>query len=485
MGLLGRLAALLGFLLLGASFILQLLNSLSLPYIKGLYFLKLISGQQELRVSFFVMLIQFGIWAACVEATSSQCSAVGLGYQQTSLQRLFGSGNLNISFPFLHNLPYALVLQPISAGFTGLAAGAALLAVCTSSALFALAALWALLLSIATLVIELILFVKARNSLNNQLGSQSYDSTVGSKLGPAIWLQVAATAAALVGFLFVAAAWSSRRSSHTNPYDSSLPMYSKDDDPYGYDHPSTHARQPSYYNTNYYADPVPAQAPAQNTATAQNMSSAQPGMAPAPANQTNMPPQVSSTGIGRSHDYNQPYEVGRAYEPNSVQNPAQNASRNTGSRNMMPMDSANANGIPPSRRHSRRSRHSEGDILPSRHNSRRNSRNDSRRHSRHLSQRSAHSRRHSERGSGRDDPLFDGYEYSYGIPSRTMSRQAGVRDRRRSRDVMSNEDDAYDIDAPKRRQSRLYPYDNRSEMPNAHNRYSTSSFKRYGDRGAF
>ncbi|KAI3613370.1 hypothetical protein CBS9595_004203 [Malassezia furfur] len=381
MGTAGRLAALLGFLLVGASFVLQLLNSISLPYIHGLYFMRLISGDQDLR---------FGVWAGCVISSTSQCSPVGLGFKQQSLQELFGS-RLNIGSPFIHNLPYALVLQPISAGFTGIAAGAALLAVCTNTLLYTIATFWAMLLSIATLVIELILFINARNKLNNQLAA-NYSGQVSAELGPAIWLQVAATAAVVVGFVFIALAWSlNREESLPERYEPPASMYAKDDDPYGYDHPAPNPnRYSDYQGTNYYADPTPAMAA--------------PAPAPAPVSAPVLQPvaaPVMSTGLGRSYDEgDQPYE--------SARGPL---------RHSLVYDPANAGGAQ-ARRHSHRS--------------------DGRRHS-HRS--GHHSRRHSGRSyHDHAEPRDDDYDYAYDIPARTMSRQEMVRERRRSRDPFMDAD---------------------------------------------
>ena len=92
------------------------------------------------------------------------------------------------------------MLQPIAAGFTGLAAGAALLAICTNSFLWVLAAFWALALTAAALIIELILFIIARDRFRDLFQEYYHDSTqYDIDLDKGIWLQVAALASLVVG----------------------------------------------------------------------------------------------------------------------------------------------------------------------------------------------------------------------------------------------------------------------------------------------
>lgn len=364
---------------------------------------------------------------------------MGLGYKQQSLQELFGS-RLNTGSPFIHNLAYALVLQPISAGFTGIAAGAAMLAVCTNTLLYTIATFWAMLLSIATLVIELILFINARNKLNNQLAA-NYSGQVSAELGPGIWLQVAATAAVVVGFVFIALAWSlNREEALPEPYEPPASMYAKDDDPYGYDQPAQNTnRYSDYQGTNYYADPAPAMAAPAPVSAPVSAPVLQPAAAP-----------VMSTGLGRSYgEGDQPYE--------SARGPL---------RHSLTYDPANAGSVP-ARRHSHRS--------------------DGRRHSHHSGH---HSRRHSGRShhESRDhaEPRdYDYDDYAYDIPARTMSRQEIARERRRSRDPFMEAGDAYEVDMPSRRSSRLYPTD-ADEYGGARKRHSAGPyFKRYSERGQF
>ncbi|KAJ9477123.1 hypothetical protein PHBOTO_000805 [Pseudozyma hubeiensis] len=216
-----------GFLSIGASFILQLLVALGLPYIKGIYFLYIRFADQS---SSTILRTTFGIWSQCFEQGGvTQCSPTGLGYQQT-----FNGINNAVSLFFVNKLPYALVVQPISAGFTGAAAGAAFLHLCTNTFLWPLAALWASFLTMAALVIELVLFVLARNK------ARSFQSTgqltpTGSELGPAIWMQVASLPPVFFGFMMLALGWYLKRSrSNDNYYDDyepARPVYAANDYP--------------------------------------------------------------------------------------------------------------------------------------------------------------------------------------------------------------------------------------------------------------
>ncbi|KAN0066323.1 hypothetical protein ACQY0O_000417 [Thecaphora frezii] len=253
MGIPAALIIFVGFLSLGASFILQLLVSLSLPYIKGIYFLytDFDNGSSTLRLT-------FGIWSQCLSSEGvSSCTSTGLGYQQEAYA--------NVITPFFVNkLPYALVVQPIAAGFTGLAAGAAFLHLCTNTLLWPLAAIWASFLTMAALVIELVLFVLARDKYRSFDGVQGTGSVpTKSELGPAIWMQVAALPPCFFGFMMLAAGWWLKRSRYNAHYQDEFvparPSYVHDKDDYYYQPPApapvrSHSRQErrSRYADDYY-----------------------------------------------------------------------------------------------------------------------------------------------------------------------------------------------------------------------------------------
>ncbi|EPQ31984.1 uncharacterized protein PFL1_00182 [Pseudozyma flocculosa PF-1] len=255
MGLPAALVIFVGFLSLGASFILQLLVALGLPYIKGIYFLytDFSNGSSTLRLT-------FGIWAQCLASDGvKSCTSTGLGYQQAAYS--------NVIAPFFVNkLPYALVVQPVAAGFTGLAAGAAFLHLCTNTILWPLAAIWASFLTMAALVIELVLFILARNKYRSFDGVQGTGSIpIKSELGPAIWMQVAALPPCFFGFMMLAAGWWLKRSRYNShyqdDYEPARPSYVQDKDDYYYQPappparvPSRQSRRSRYAPDDYYED---------------------------------------------------------------------------------------------------------------------------------------------------------------------------------------------------------------------------------------
>lgn len=217
-----------GFLAIGASFILQLLVALGLPYIKGIYFLYIdFTGQgasSGIRAT-------FGIWSQCLtDGGQTSCTPTGLGYTQSAL-----GINSAIELFFVSKLPYALVLQPISAGFTGLAAGAAFLHLCTNTFLWPLSALWASFLTMAALVIELVLFILARNKARDFNNTSSQQVPSGSELGPAIWMQVASLPPVFFGFMMLALGWWLKRSrsqdNYYDDYEPARPVYAPNDYP--------------------------------------------------------------------------------------------------------------------------------------------------------------------------------------------------------------------------------------------------------------
>ena len=170
--------------------------------------------------------MQFGIWANCGRLTpdaSTGCTSNGLGYQQTQFQPLVA----NI---FTSKLPYALIVQPISALIAALATIGALLNLCFFSIFWVLLAILSVIASAAALAIELALFVPAKNKFDNGSysvdaanaafaggaalsGGADYSRISNTKLGAGIWIQVGALAASLIGAIFIIAAYATSRSS--------------------------------------------------------------------------------------------------------------------------------------------------------------------------------------------------------------------------------------------------------------------------------
>ena len=165
MGLPAGLLIFVGFLSLGASFILQLIVTLGVVAIKGVFFLRVDTG---VDTGSAIRLI-FGVFNQCATPlgtnAGSICSAAELGYKNSAAD-ITGLEQILQQY-FVKDLPYALVLQPISTGFTALAAGAAFLHLCTNTVLWPLSAVWASLLTMSALVIELVLFILARNDFRD------------------------------------------------------------------------------------------------------------------------------------------------------------------------------------------------------------------------------------------------------------------------------------------------------------------------------
>ncbi|WFD18645.1 hypothetical protein MCAP1_000851 [Malassezia caprae] len=281
----GRSIALLAFMLLGASFVLQLINSLSVPIIHGLSFLDFDLTSQGSRGAF-----HFGIWGWCSQQTghSMACRRTGPGDYDAflgSLEKTLSLRSVPYNDPFLGHLSQALVLQPISAGFTGLAAGAALLSVCINSFLWVLAAVWAAILSIATLVIELVLFLNGKSKFSETFDEVAAFDTVSVTLGKGNWIQVAATAAAVVGAVVALVAFITN---HTHAGDAPhtpaapLPMTTA---------PTYAPRMPT---------PLPPPAPAPHEPVYVTPHAAYDSAAQAPL--------IDSTGMGRAYDTDAPYE---------------------------------------------------------------------------------------------------------------------------------------------------------------------------------
>lgn len=255
-----RVSALLAFLLIGGSFVLQLINSISLPYIHGLYFLRL--SLTELAGRPVNASLDMGIWTMCLNGVpDSGCAhPYGLGYRQAAYHQFFATsqGGLNLEEPLIKNLPYALVLQPIAAGFTLIATLGALISVCSAIFLWPFLALWAALVSIAALVIELVLFIRAHDRLVQLLdATRGNFGDVSIKYGPALWIQVAATAAVVVGCLFLMGSYLAAKSDsvQSGNYVSSVPPSEvKADSYYGYRDPAPPAAAGAYrrgYDTPY------------------------------------------------------------------------------------------------------------------------------------------------------------------------------------------------------------------------------------------
>ncbi len=159
---------------------------------------------------------QFGIWTNCGRLTPSAsygCQTNSLGYTSPNFRPLVQNviGN---------NLPTGLIVQPISALLAALATLGAFFNLCGFTIFWVLLAVLAFAASVAALAIELALFVPVKNRFDNGnydvnaansafaggaalSGGADYSTIASTMLGPAIWMQVGAVVAALIGLLFL------------------------------------------------------------------------------------------------------------------------------------------------------------------------------------------------------------------------------------------------------------------------------------------
>ena len=415
--------AFLAFLLLGSAFVLELINSVSVPYIESLYFLNLKVKTGDLNAN-------IGIWGWCASSGGQawQCKYKGLdSYNNFIDPRVIQQTNKS-DFFYGNSITRALVLQPIAAGFTGLAAGAALLGFCVSTFAWVLLAILACLLTIAATVLELVFFIHARDALTKYYSKGANTGEFSANLGNAMWVQVAALAAAVVGTLLMILAYTLNRTSVSErPHEPTpLPMSNKRDD-------------------SVYAAPV--------TDSYGAYSHPQYGYTPPSA-------AVETSGAGRAYDPNQPYETGVTPYPNRYSQ-VYNA-KEAGSR---PIERTKKD----ERRHSR-------------HHNKRHGKHRSHSHSQprdqYFANRGSHSRRHSRhtsRGHGHmyDDEFYDNkddvvprhsYEYEYdfdAFPARRMSFEYGNNShvRQRSMGGYSRPHSQAALARSSSRASRLYPAD--------------------------
>ncbi|WFD36560.1 leucine--tRNA ligase [Malassezia cuniculi] len=371
----GRLLAVLAFLALGASFILQLLVSIGLPYIRSFYFLRLIyNNSQEFT---------FGIWSQCgpwsaTMGNTIECTPSGLGYNNFSLSPQTDTGS-PIADPINHGLAHALVLQPIATGLIGLAALTAFLSVFSRSLFWVLITIVALIVTYVALAVELAFFILARDDLKNTLNAVGGNSTVN--FGPALWMQVAAAAVATVGCLAAIAAYAAPSADKTPP---------------GYAENLRASYVPHSYEHDQYV-------PEENY----------------------------------KYSYDNPYVTDNVHQGYGDENPIQPSyvstmpagrAANSPDERLLPLveyDPRTAGSKPPaferkrSRRHSRRhSRHRSH--RDSKHYSHGHSRRRSRHHSRHLSR--SDSKHYSRHGRTETYPPRQPHEYNYDYDSRVRRR---------------------------------------------------------------
>lgn len=188
------------FFLLAATALL-IVVSVSTPIWKSVYFLKATAGATVAGRSFSSSAIKLGQWGVCV---GSKCSKAKLGYNLDFITQNT-SGDINVAGTLVKGLTYALVLNPIAAGFSFLALLAALFSNTAMGVLASVLAFWAFLVTCVALALDLGLFVTARHRLNDT------SDNIFASFGNAIWLVVAAAACLLIASVTVCCTHSSRK----------------------------------------------------------------------------------------------------------------------------------------------------------------------------------------------------------------------------------------------------------------------------------
>ncbi|CAO1630716.1 unnamed protein product [Parajaminaea phylloscopi] len=172
-------------LALGVAFILQVLVSVGLPNIRGLYFLtfSLEDLGQEVRI---------GLWTICTRQFLSSffvddgetCQNASLGYEDSQYAPV-------ARMLLMPGLSKALVMQPIATGLSGLAVAATGLHLCSNAIVWPFLCALAAVGSILAFVFEIALFSVARSRLS-RYASDFGSPITKSAFGAGIWLQLAA-----------------------------------------------------------------------------------------------------------------------------------------------------------------------------------------------------------------------------------------------------------------------------------------------------
>jgi len=181
------------FCLLAAT-VLLILVSIGLPVWKSIYFLDAaVSAGDHIRM---------GQWGVCV---AGSCSKAKLGYDMNFIRQT-AAGSTEAATAVVHGLSYALVLNPIAAGFTLLALLFAIGSHLILGILGSIFSFFAFLVTIVAFGIDLGLFVTAHRRLSNSGASVMY--------GPAFWMVVAAAALQLIASFTVCFTRNDNRNRH-------------------------------------------------------------------------------------------------------------------------------------------------------------------------------------------------------------------------------------------------------------------------------
>jgi len=171
-----------GLFFLFAATVLLVIVSVSAPVWKNVYFLhaNLASASSTIDTSSSSYL-RMGNWGLCV---ANACTKSRLGYNLSFIENNT-SDSAEVASAVVHGLTYALVLNPIAAGFTFFALLFGLGTHLITGILASLLSALAFLITLVAFIIDLVLFLTARHRLNNL-------SNTHATLGNAIWLVLVA-----------------------------------------------------------------------------------------------------------------------------------------------------------------------------------------------------------------------------------------------------------------------------------------------------
>jgi len=206
-----------GFFLILGAFVLLLLNTISTPIVKSLYFLNVFpaaSTVSGVAVSGSLKLGTLGYCSSGLSATAasisanvgSGCSATKLGYSLpsslfTSLSSIDGFNINGLNSSLIKGLSYLMVLQPIAAGFAVVSLFFAFFAWCCSSRFMEiLAFIFTIFSSIVAWVAwacVMALFEIAKKRIKD-----NSDGVLSASLGNCIWMGLAAAIALSLALIF-------------------------------------------------------------------------------------------------------------------------------------------------------------------------------------------------------------------------------------------------------------------------------------------
>lgn len=196
---------LLGALLLVGSFIVQLLTSIGVPYIKAFDFFRF-----DLSTFQFV---ELGMWAACTgtepiifpsapqfnEPGHFNCPEATWGWKDLQYESIYKNF-------FDHNLPKALIFHPISCCFTFFALVCALVTMKRQKShwLLPIFSLLSCIFALISFFIDVAVFVPARHKLTTPEATDQLGAVVlSTELGPAFWLSLACFCLDIIGNLTI------------------------------------------------------------------------------------------------------------------------------------------------------------------------------------------------------------------------------------------------------------------------------------------